>query len=82
MEDLIEIRKTDCFEETRVVPHVPSSLTVGKRILILSSLLSLSLLLVLLLFVFGVQTVNRLAPLLALYSAFNGSGSVLAGALK
>ncbi|DBA90829.1 TPA: hypothetical protein ACH3X1_004031 [Trebouxia sp. C0004] len=28
------------------------------------------------------QTVNRLAPLLALYSAFNGSGSVLAGALK
>ena len=28
------------------------------------------------------QTVNRMAPLLALYSAFNGSGSVLAGALK
>ena len=33
-------------------------------------------------YVFGLQTVNRLAPLLALYSAFNGSGSVLAGALK
>ncbi len=23
--DLIEMRKTDCFEETRLVPHTPSS---------------------------------------------------------
>ena len=30
----------------------------------------------------SVQTVNHLAPLLALYSVFNGSSSILAGALK
>ncbi len=29
---LIEMRKTDCFGETRLDPHVPSSLRAGKRI--------------------------------------------------
>ena len=29
--DLIEMRKTDCFGETRLVPHVPSSAQAGKR---------------------------------------------------
>ncbi len=38
--DLIEMRNTDCFGETRLVPHVPSS----KRILLLFMLLLLLLL--------------------------------------
>ena len=29
--DLTEMRKTDCFGETRLVPHVPSSPRAGKR---------------------------------------------------
>ena len=29
--DLIEMRKTDCAGETRLVPHVPSSARAGKR---------------------------------------------------
>ena len=29
--DLIEMRKTDCVGETRLVPHVPSSARAGKR---------------------------------------------------
>ena len=27
----IEMRKTDCFGKTRLVPHVPSSSLAGKR---------------------------------------------------